>query len=356
MDYEKRLENSYYNTVAAINSAHNIDLVQHRESGKIYIRKTLDVYNLHIYEYLLEHPINGIPRLHNLYEENGQLILIEDFISGTSLQEIIDTQALTLDLIVRFMVELCSILEKLHMPDPPIIHRDIKPSNIIITPYNHVCLIDFNAAKYLNDTAAHDTVLLGTKGYAAPEQYGFGFSTPQTDIYALGILLRELSSALPVPTNRFDAIIRKCTEMNPADRMETVQELKTEIEKLQICNSQKTQRSMPSTWKDLIPPGFRTKKTWKMLSASTIYFFIFWLCLILEIKDASVVHLWIERIIVLFMMLSIVFCCFNYCNIQRFAPLHTNKYWIVRCFGVLILNFNLILSLFAVMFLLESIF
>lgn len=355
MDYAGRLEISYYNTIATINSEHKIYLVQHRGNEKIYIKKILDIYNPHIYQYLMKNHIIGIPRLYNMYEENEQLILIEEFIPGVSLQEMIDSRTLSIDLIIRFMRELCDILEKLHILNPPIIHRDIKPSNIIITPYDHVVLIDFNAAKYLNDTIDHDTVLLGTKGYAAPEQYGFGFSTPQTDIYALGILLNELSLALPAPTNIFDAIIKKCTELNPSDRMETVQELKTELEKLHACNGKKLQ-NITATWQNLIPPGFRTKTPWKMLTASVIYLFIFWLCLSMEIKDATVFHLWLERITVLFMMLSIVFCCFNYRNIHRFIPLCANKHRLIRYLGVLILNFGVVFSLLIVLLLLESIF
>lgn len=349
MDYVGRLGISYYKTIATINSVHKIYLVQHRESEKIYIKKILDVYNPFIYEYLLEHHITGIPRLYNVYEENEQLILIEEFISGISLQEMINNRTLTLDLIARFIGELCDILEKLHMLSPPIIHRDVKPSNIIITPYDHVILIDFNAAKYLNDTADHDTVLLGTKGYAAPEQYGFGFSTPQTDIYALGVLLKELSLALPVPTSIFDDIIRKCMEMNPSDRMKTVQELKTEIEKLQHA-------TMSATWQNLILPGFRTKTPWKMLTASVMYLFIFGLCLSLELNVETVFHIWLERITVLFIMLSFVFCCFNYCNIQRLIPLCTNEHWLIRYLGVLILCFAVAFSLLVAMILLESIF
>lgn len=356
MDYAGRLEISYYNTIASINSEHKIYLVQHRESEKIYIKKILDVYNPRIYEYLMEHPITGIPRLYNVYEENEQLILIEEYISGVSLQEMIDDRTLTIDLIVRFMGELCSILEKLHILNPPIIHRDIKPSNIIVTPYNHVVLIDFNAAKYLTDTADRDTVLLGTKGYAAPEQYGFGFSTPRTDIYTLGVLLKELSLALPAPTGIFDVIIRKCTEMNPSDRMETVQELKTEIEKLQVHNGEKTQHTESAAWKNLIPPGFRTKTPWKMLTASVIYLFIFLICLSLKVEDATVFQLWLERITVLSVMLSIVFCCFNYRNIRRFIPLCANENRLIRYLGVLILNLAVDFLLLFAMLLLESVF
>lgn len=356
MDYAGRLEISYYNIIASINSEHNIYLVQHRESEKIYIKKILDVYNPRIYEYLMAHPITGIPKLYNVYEENEQLILIEEYISGVSLQEMIDERTLTVDLIIRFMEELCSILQKLHMHNPPIIHRDIKPSNIIVTPYHHAVLIDFNAAKYLTDTADRDTVLLGTKGYAAPEQYGFGFSTPRTDIYALGILLKELSLALPVPTGIFDVIIRKCTEMNPADRMETVQELKSEIGKLQAHNGERAQHTVSATWKPIVPPGFRTKTPWKMLTASVMYLFIFWLSLSMEVKDAAVFQLWLERITVLAIMLSTVFCCFDYRKIRRIIPLCANENRFVRYLGVLILNLAIDFLLLFAMFLLESIF
>lgn len=354
MDYAGRLAISYYHTIATINHAHKIYLVQHKESQKIYIKKILDIYNLHIYEYLQEHAITGIPRLYNIYEENGQLTLIEEFISGTSLQEVIHTRTLTLDLIIRFMYELCDILEKLHVLDPPIIHRDIKPSNIIITPYDHVVLIDFNAAKYMTDKSLPDTVLLGTKGYAAPEQYGFGSSTPQTDIYALGVLLKELSSALPAPTNIFDSIIGKCTEMNPSDRMKNVQELKTEIEKLQEHKTVKPQRPASAARKNLAPPGFRTKTPWKMLASSVTYLLIFWLSLSLEVKDATTVHLWLERITCLFSMYSIVFCCFNYRNVQRFMPLCASEQRTLRYLGILILNLTVIVLLFIPMSILET--
>lgn len=355
MDYEKRLENSYYNTIATINGAHKIYLVQHRESGKIYIRKILDVYNLNIYEYLLEHHIPGIPRIYHISEEDGQLNVIEEFISGTSLRELIDSGTLTLDLVLQYMMELCGIMENLHSLNPPVIHRDIKPSNIIITPCNHVFLLDFNAAKYLTKTENRDTVLLGTRGYAAPEQYGFGFSTPQTDIYALGIVLKELSDALPVPTDLFDPIIRKCTEMNPSDRMETVQELKIEIEKLQIHNN-KNIRAILSGWKEFIPPGFRTKTPWKMLIAVPVYMAVFWMCLLLEVKDASVFQIWVERITVLLIMLSLIFCSFNYRNIQGFIPLCKSKYRLVRYLGILILNAIITVSFLIAMSLVETIF
>lgn len=346
MDYINRLAISYYNTIATIDDDHKVYLVQHRESKKIYIKKILDIYNINIYEYLQNHCITGIPKIYDACEENGQLTIIEEFISGTSLQEIINSKEISIDLIIQFMCELCDILEQLHSVNPPIIHRDIKPSNIIITPYNHLVLIDFNAAKYLSAQSETDTVLLGTKGYAAPEQYGFGASTPQTDIYALGILLKELSSALPVSTNIFESIISKCTQINPNDRFVNIHKLK-----IQFQNLNQHGAAFPSNicckikWKDLILPGFRTKTPWKMLTASVIYPFIFWLCTTLEVEDTTTLQLWIARVMLFLIFISVILCCSNYCDIQSYIPLCTSNNRIIRYIGILILNMGIILWL-----------
>jgi serine/threonine protein kinase len=346
MDYTGRLAISYYHTIAVLNKEHKVYLVQHQENQKIYIKKILDVYNLHIYGYLQSHQIRGIPKVYNVYEENDQLTIIEEFISGTSLREIIDARTLSSDLIIRYICELCDILGELHSFHPPIVHRDIKPSNIIVTPYDHIVLIDFNAAKYLTDQNGQDTMLLGTKGYAAPEQYGFGSSTPQTDIYALGILIRELSSALPVSTNIFHPIIHKCTQLNPSDRLEDVHALKAEMEKLKGNN---VMESTSASWEKFLPPGFRTKTPWKMLVASVTYLAIIELCISLEVTDVTTTQLWIERFFYLLAMLSIVFCSLNYCNVQRIIPLCSNSHRGIRYFGVLLLDAAVTVGVFIIM-------
>ena len=312
----------------------------------------MDVYNPQIYHYLLHNNITGIPQVIDTYEENNQLTVIEQFISGTSLQEIMVSGKLSITSVTHYMCELCDILEKLHSLNPPIIHRDIKPSNIIITPYDHIMLIDFNAAKYLTENAS-DTVLLGTKGYAAPEQYGFGSSTPQTDIYASGILLKELVSTLSVPTDKFTKIIHRCTEINPSDRFESSTVLKREIQK--ICDRPKTFPSGHITGQSLIPPGYRTLTPWKMLVSTVVYLFILWLCLSLEVKDTFGFALWTERIFCLCIMLSVIFGTFNYCDIQRFSPLCKSENQILHYIGILLLDTAMVLSLFVIMAIFVSI-
>ena len=175
---------SSFHTIAMINEFHGVYLVQDPDTGKIYVKKVL-----------LQHPVAGTPGIIACSEEAGRMVLIEEYISGSSLQEKIEGNALSEADILRYMLDLCDILEKLHTGEQVIIHRDIKPSNIIITTYNRAVLLDFNAAKFYSPESAEDTVLLGTKGYAAPEQYGFGSSTPQTDIYALGMTSAGLFKA-----------------------------------------------------------------------------------------------------------------------------------------------------------------
>lgn len=138
---------SDYKIISALNEEHKVYLVQSALSGNIYVQKILDVYNIRVYEYLYRNPVAGIPRLINYYEDGNQLIVIEEYISGTSLQEKIDNSDLSVSDIRSYMIMLCNILEALHSMTPPIIHRDIKPSNIIITSYNYAMLLDFNAAK-----------------------------------------------------------------------------------------------------------------------------------------------------------------------------------------------------------------
>jgi hypothetical protein len=351
MDYEERLAISYYKTIATINDEHKIYLVQHQESKKICVKKILDVYNPIVYRFLLANPITGIPRIYNVCEEDGVLTIIEEYISGISLQEIIEANQVSTEKIVRYMGELCDILRYLHSLQPPIVHRDIKPSNIIVTPYDHIVLLDFNAAKYATKDDKEDTVLLGTKGYAAPEQYGFGSSTPQTDIYALGILLKQLVGSLSVPTDKFDAIIDKCTQMKPSDRITDVYALKDEI----MATDPKYKQVEPIGRISLIPPGYRTRTPWKMLIATIIYAFIFWLCISMEVENATPAQLWVERIFCLIIMLMIVFCSFNYLDMQRMMPLCSRQSRIVRFVGIVLMDIIAVVSLFVLMALVATI-
>ena len=122
-----------------------------------------------------------------IQENDNHLILIEEYIEGKTL----DQQSFSKEQVKDIMHQLCECLDSLHKLNPPIIHRDIKPENIIYHN-NKVTLLDFGIARFLDSKKSKDTLILGSVGYAAPEQFGFQQSNPQTDIYALGKLMNYL--------------------------------------------------------------------------------------------------------------------------------------------------------------------
>lgn len=335
----------------------------------------------------MKNPVNGIPTIVDIYEEDNHLIVIEHFISGLTLSDIIENHTLTIDNIVQIILELCNILEPLHNQQPPIVHRDIKPSNVIITEYGHAILLDFNAAKYYKNPDSNDTILLGTKGYAAPEQYGFGSSSPKTDIYALGILLREMVNSINSNYNKdFENIIATCTKLNPDDRYSCVSLLKDTL--LQMCASKeqgtayiksnkktntntiinatadsKVNNSLFKSnetpknfiFRRFLPPGYRTLTPLKMLYATLGYAFLIWMTCSLEFNSSStgepvpfVVAL-IQKIFIFLMTISIIFFNSNYLDIRKHFPICNHKKPLIRYIGMALINVAIVFTLFIIM-------
>ena len=146
------------------------------------------------------------------------------------------------ELVIQWGIKLCEALGYLHSLKPAIIYRDMKPANIILTPSGEIKIIDFGIAREYKQNSIADTVALGTKGYAAPEQYGgLGQTDVRTDIYGIGVTLyhlltgknpseppyeicsiRQWNSNLSVELER---IIKKCTQLNPENRYQSCNEL-----------------------------------------------------------------------------------------------------------------------------------
>jgi len=362
---EKILSN--YKEIFAINKDHEIYLVQHVETNEYFVKKTTSVYNLEIYLELYHDPVDNIPAIHELIVDDGLLIIIEEYIEGETLQALLNKRGTLSDSeILAIMLQLTDTLEGLHARTPAIIHRDIKPSNIIMTVNDEIRLIDFNAAKYLNPDAEEDTTLLGTKGYAAPEQYGFGSSNTLTDIYAMGMLMnvmltgvisRECKSSSP-----FSAIIQKCLQLDPANRYQSVSDLREELFNLPAfseyaepspfiygSNTADHHVSSPasaihespkepakskdnSSW---LPPGFRTRRPLNMIISVLGYLSIIYMSATMEILDTNGmpltgIRLYNERFVVFLMLMVYVLLFSNYKNLQKIVPFASSKYRLVK--------------------------
>jgi len=315
MDYEGRLAISYYKEIGILNKEHNITLVQHIQNGVICVRKELSVYNKSVFQALMTTPIVGIPRIFALHEENEKLIVIEEYISGKTLTSLIDEHQLNDSLVQKFAIDLCDICTSLHSFNPAIIHRDINPSNIIITSSNNLYLIDLNIARPYREGLSADTTYLGTDGFAAPEQYGFGASSVQTDVYGIGTVLKAMLANINTNNANLHKVVDRATQIAPKDRYSTTEEMRKAI------FNEYNPAGDDKNWRRFLPPGFRTANPLHILIAIPVYLMILAISLGVTAQDSNpdtqLFSTWYYRIAILIDNLATVFFAFNYCNIQK---------------------------------------
>lgn len=187
-----------------------IYLVFDTESRHMLVEKRLEG-NLPVYKRLAEllHPY--LPKLYEVRSGPDETVVVEEYIEGRSIAEAHPTEKQ----LRKWLLELCEVLNHLHRNQ--IVHRDIKPSNLLIGADGHIRLIDFDAAREEKPQAESDTRLIGTRGYAPPEQYGFAQTDGRADIYALGVTFRELLGKA-AKKRRWRHILKHCTALEPKHR------------------------------------------------------------------------------------------------------------------------------------------
>ncbi len=143
----------------------------------------------------LTHP--NLPSIYDYFTENGRCYLVMSFIEGETLEAYLARSQggrLPVEKMLALGTQLASVLSYLHTRQPPIVFRDLKPANVMRTPEGLIYLIDFGIARHFKQGQAKDTLVLGSPGYAAPEQYGRAQTTPQSDVYSLGALFHHMLS------------------------------------------------------------------------------------------------------------------------------------------------------------------
>jgi len=145
----------------------------------------------------LAHP--NLPRIYDHFVDDGRWYIIMDFIEGETLEELLLKATggyFCVEQVLEIGIRLCGVLDYLHSQLPPVIFRDLKPANIMLTPAGSLYLIDFGVARRFKLGKARDTIPFGSPGYAAPEQYGSAQTTPQSDIYSLGVTLYQMLTGI----------------------------------------------------------------------------------------------------------------------------------------------------------------
>lgn len=210
-----------------------------------------------------------LPSIVDVIDTEDSFIIVMDYIQGKSLEEILTKSGNApqkKEDVMEWAKQLCDVLGYLHSREKPIIYRDMKPANVMLRPDGNVMLVDFGTAREFKSRSVADTVCLGTRGYAAPEQYGgMGQTDARTDIYCLGATLYHLltghSPAEPpyeirpigdwIPEysgSGLEEIIIKCTKQDPNERYQSCAELMYALEHEEE-NTQKARRERRIKWR-----------------------------------------------------------------------------------------------------------
>lgn len=193
----------------------------------------------------LDHPT--LPRIVDIIDNGKTLYVIMDYIEGESLDKILEAEGPQPEkLVLSWALQICDALNYLHSQKPPIIYRDMKPANIMLKPEGNIKIIDFGIAREYKEQNLSDTTVLGTKGYASPEHYGSRQTDARSDIFTLGMTIHHLLTGVdprsadyiyapvrqwnPSLSEGIEAIIDKCTQLNPEDRYQNCNELMYDLQ------------------------------------------------------------------------------------------------------------------------------
>lgn len=216
-----------YSLVAVLSEKNDCKVLRlrNKQNGRDLVLRSFPKY-LEAYETLCGIRCENLPEIYDAITlEDGQIVL-EEYIDGITIAEVMQAGKYRYWGARKVMLGICNALTVLHSRG--IIHRDIKPENVMIDENGRVVLIDFNASRK-ESAAGKDTKIMGTVGYAAPEQLGLSQSDARTDIYAAGVLLNVMLTGKH-PTEAFargriGRVIRKCTALNPDDRYQSADKL-----------------------------------------------------------------------------------------------------------------------------------
>ena len=227
--YESLLEavTTEYDTLRVLKQSPRgtVSVVRHKKSGTRYIFRRYSGSG-EVYRRLLPVLCPHLPQIMEAAEQDGQTAVLEEYVQGDTLAELLMGARLTEREARQVTMQLCQALHVLHSMGA--VHRDVKPENVILRGSDAV-LIDFDAARIYKVASESDTQVLGTTGFAAPEQYGIFQSDERADIFSLGVLLNIMLTgkhpSREMTAGKMGRIVRKCTMTAPEQRYQSARAL-----------------------------------------------------------------------------------------------------------------------------------
>ncbi len=227
--YESFLEavTTEYDTLRVLKQSPRgtVSVVRHKKSGTRYVFRRYSGSG-EVYRRLLPVLCPHLPQIMEAAEQDGQTAVLEEYVQGDTLAELLMGARLTEREARQVTMQLCQALHVLHSMGA--VHRDVKPENVILRGSDAV-LIDFDAARIYKVASESDTQVLGTTGFAAPEQYGIFQSDERADIFSLGVLLNIMLTgkhpSREMAAGKMGRIVRKCTMTAPEQRYQSARAL-----------------------------------------------------------------------------------------------------------------------------------
>ena len=236
MDEETKLfemQQSEYETVKLLKKSErsSVFTVRRKSDGKRFLMRKIEG-NAEIYKKLPGVSCENLPEIIKVFENENETFVVEEFVPGETLFEILECGTFSEKEAIKCVSEVCKGLSVLH--EHGIVHRDIKPENIIMNGEKTV-LIDFDASRKTDPEKTSDTRILGTTGYASPEQYGLSQTDARSDIYSLGVVLNIMLTGEHPSTKLAEGylgdVVQKCTMINPDMRFQSADELEKALNK-----------------------------------------------------------------------------------------------------------------------------
>ena len=178
----------------------------------------------------LEHP--NIAALRTAVRAGNQMLMIMEYVEGSSLDQKMQAEKLETGRAVHFMVQVLAALGYAH--EHGVVHRDIKPSNVLVRSNDGVKLTDFGIASRAGDPRITATgIALGSLYYMSPEQVKALPLDPRSDIYSVGVTLYEIvTGRRPIQGDSFFAIMRAHLDQKPPSPIELAPHISPELSRI----------------------------------------------------------------------------------------------------------------------------
>lgn len=263
--------------------------------GRIAVCKQVDVQLIPVYHKLQEARVSGVAEIYGFFIYRGSEAVMMEYVPAITLEEkLLQAGTLSTKETRDIALQLCQVLFCLEQLG--IVHRDLTPANILLAPDGRVVLTDFGISRMMKSGKSRDTMILGTVGYTAPEQFGFAQTDTRADIYSLGVLVNQmLTGKLPQETLyrgdvRISSMIEGCTRISPAERWG--------IQQIEEALAGKVLHQKPVVKRLLYHiPGFRTNNPIHMTLAAVEYAYMTFMLLTGLLVPVPAVRFFAVRIV-----------------------------------------------------------